>query len=55
MGRKESNQTNVLPSIRPPIEVGTLWGQRLLQSYTDSFETSLVFRSWSEYMHVVWI
>ena len=23
--------------------------------YTDSFETSLVFWSWSEIMHVVWI
>ena len=29
--------------------------QLLLQIYTDSFETSLVFWSWSEDMHVVWI
>ena len=37
---------SVRPSFRPPIEVGTLWVQ-LLQLYTDSFETSLVFWSWS--------
>ena len=45
------------PSFRspfhPPIEVGTLWAQLLLQFYTDSFETSLVFWSWSVAMHVV--
>ena len=31
---------------------GTLWVQ-ILQFYTDSFETSLVFWSWPEDMHVV--
>ena len=31
------------PSFRPHIEVGTLWSQLLLQFYTDSFETSMVF------------
>ena len=41
------------PSFRPPIEVGTLWAQLLLEFSTDSFETSLVFWSWSEDMHVV--
>ena len=41
-------------SFRPPVEVGTLRAQ-LLQFYTDSFETSLVFWSWSEDMHMVWI
>ena len=33
----------------------TLWAQLLLQFFTDSFETSLVFWSWAEAMHVVWI
>ena len=33
----------------------TLWAQHLLQFYTDSFETSLVFWLLSEDMHVVWI
>ena len=32
----------------------TLWAQ-LLQFYTDSFKTSLVFWTWSEDMNVVWI
>ena len=32
----------------------TLWARLLLQFYTDSFETSLVFWLWSENMHVVW-
>ena len=34
----------------------TLWAQLLLRFYPDSFETSLVFWSWSEDMqcHVVW-
>ena len=32
-----------------------LWAQLLLQFDTDSFETSQVFWSWSEDMHVVWI
>ena len=31
----------------------TLWAQLLLQFYTDALETSLVFWSWSEDMHVV--
>ena len=31
------------PSVCPSIELGTLWAQLLLQFYTDSFETSLVF------------
>ena len=43
------------PSFLSPIEVGTLWMQLLLQFCTDSFETSLVFWSWSEDMHMVWI
>ena len=34
---------------------GILWAKLLLQFYADSFETSLVFWSWSEDMHVVWI
>ena len=42
-------------SLRTPIEVGTLWTQLLLQFYTNIFETSLVFWSWYENMHVVWI
>ena len=42
-------------SLRPPIEVGTLWAQLLVQICTDSFETSLVFWSWSDDMHVVWV
>ena len=46
---------SVFPSVRPPIEVGTLLAQLLLQFYTDSFETSLVLWSWSEDMHVVLI
>ena len=46
---------SVFPSFRPPIEVGILWVQLLLQFYTDPFETSLVLWSWSEDMHVVWI
>ena len=46
---------SISPSFRPPTEVGTLWAQLLLKFYTDSFETSLVFWSWSEDMHVVWI
>ena len=46
---------SVLPSCHSPIEVGTLWAQLLLQFYTDSFETSLVFQSWSENKHVVLI
>ena len=50
-----SFSTSVRPSFRPPIEVGTLWAQLLLQFYTDPFETSLVLWSWSEDMHVVWI
>ena len=33
----------------------TVWAQLLLHFYTNSFETSLVFWSWSEDMHVVWI
>ena len=44
------------PSVLPtPIEVRTLRAQLLLQFYTNSFETSLVFWSWSEDIHVVWI
>ena len=35
--------------------VGTLCAQLLLQFYIDSFETSQVFCTWSEDMHVVWI
>ena len=45
----------VCPSFSPPIDVGTLWAQLVLQFYTYPFETSLVFWSWSEDMHVVWI
>ena len=35
--------------------VGTLCAQLLLQFYIDSFETSQVFYTWSEDMHVVLI
>ena len=35
--------------------VGTLCAQLLLQFYIDSFETSQVFCTWSEDMHVVLI
>ena len=35
--------------------VGTLCAHLLLQFYIDSFETSQVFWTWSEHMHVVWI
>ena len=35
--------------------VGTLCAQLLLQFYIDSFETSQVFCTWSEDMHVLWI
>ena len=35
--------------------VGTLCAQLLLQFYIYSFETSQVFCTWSEDMHVVWI
>ena len=35
--------------------VGTLCAQLLLQFYIDSFETSQVFCTWSEDMHVIWI
>ena len=35
--------------------MGTLCAQLLLQFYADSFETSQVFWSWSEDVHVVWI
>ena len=35
--------------------VGTLCAQLLLQFYADSFETSHVFWSWTEDVHVVWI
>ena len=35
--------------------VGTLCAQLLLQFYIDSFETSQVFCTWPEDMHVVWI
>ena len=37
------------------LDVGTLWTQLLTQFYADSFQTSLVFWSWSENMRVVWI
>ena len=43
-----------IPSFRPPNIVGTLCAQLLLQFYADSFETSQMFLSWSEDMHVVW-
>ena len=35
--------------------VGTLCAQLHLQFDADSFETSQVFWSWSENMHMVWI
>ena len=35
--------------------MGTLCAQLLLQFDADSFETSQVFWSWSEDVHVVWI
>ena len=35
--------------------MGTLCAQLFLQFYADSFETSHVFWSWSEDVHVVWI
>ena len=35
--------------------VGTLCAHLLLQFYIDSFETSQVFWTWSEDLHVVWI
>ena len=35
--------------------MGTLCAHLLLQFYIDSFETSQVFWTWSEDMHVVWI
>ena len=35
--------------------LGTLCAHLLLQFYIDSFETSQVFWTWSEDMHVVWI
>ena len=35
--------------------MGTLCAQLNLQFYADSFETSQVFWSWSEDVHVVWI
>ena len=35
--------------------VGTLCAHILLQFYIDSFETSQVFWTWSEDMHLVWI
>ena len=46
---------SVFPSFRPPNVVGTLCAQLLLQFCADSFETSQMFLSWSEDMHVVWI
>ena len=49
---EEKRRDSVLPYIRPPIEECTLWRQ-LLQFYTDSFETSLVFWSFTEDMHVI--
>ena len=52
---RPSFHPSVLPSFRAPIEVGTLWAQLLLQFYSDSFETLLVFQSWSENMHVILI
>ena len=42
-------------SFRPPKVLCTLCVQLLLQFYADSFETSQMFLSWSEDMHVVWI
>ena len=45
----------VLPSFRPPIGVCTLCAQLLLQFYSDSFETSQMFRPCFEDVHVVWI
>ena len=35
--------------------MGTLFAQLLIQFYADSFETSQVFWSWSEDVHVVLI
>ena len=35
--------------------MGTLCAHLLLQFYIDYIETSLVFWTWSEHIHVVWI
>ena len=40
-------------SITKLMEGDTLWAQLLLHFYSNSFETLLVFWSWSEDMHVV--
>ena len=50
---------NSFPFFRPyilllPQEVGILYIERLLQFYSDCFETLQVFRSWAEDVHVVW-
>ena len=42
-------------SFRPPKVLCTLCAHLLLQFFADSFETSQMFLSWSEDMHVVWI
>ena len=48
---------SVLPSeilsIRRHNEMGSLWTQLLLQSFTDLFETVQVFLPWSEDVHLV--
>ena len=41
--------------VHPSVVVGILCEQLLLQFYANLFETSLMFLSWSENMHVVWI
>ena len=46
---------SALPLVCPIKVVGTLFAQLLLNFYLDSYETLLIFWSWSEVMHVFFV